>query len=224
MNQWYCAVERGYTIFARAYAPQEEAPSVFQQEGQTLVACMQAGVLRPHTIIRIDYHVSANEFLPPSPSSQKVGIFTVWFVFEDVVKAAGMWLALRSGGALLLLHNTKSRIVAALGLFKPRLVTSTLIHSGKFHYARDAHWDDIARVKALGLPIAPAPMDDRTRWRLWVFNHTPPVDPETQDATIAKLARASDTLARESADPDDREYWRLFREALERDNNPRCNA
>jgi hypothetical protein len=220
MDQWYFKVKRDYAMFARAYVPREEAPSVFQQEGQTLVARMQTGVLRPHTIIRIDYHVSANDL----PFSQEVGTFTVWFVFEDVVKAAGMWLALRSGGALLLLHNTKSRSVAALGLFKPRLVTSTLIHSGKFHYASNARWDDIAKVKALGLPVAPAPMDDYTRWRLWVFNHTPPVDPETQAATVAKLARAADTLERESADPDDREYWQLFREALERDNNPRCNA
>lgn len=205
----YCDVKPGYTIIARGYVPREEAPSVFQQEGQTLVAFMQAGLLRTFAIIRIDYYVSANERLPPSPFSQKVGTFTVWFVFEDVVKAAGMWLALRSGGALLLLHNTKLRSVDALGLFKPRLVTSTLIHSGKFHYAHDAHWHDIARVKALGLPIAPAPIDDHTRWRLWVVNHMP--RPTRED--VDKLVRAADVLSRESKDPDDREYWRLFREA-----------
>jgi hypothetical protein len=225
MDQWYFATTRSYTVFARAYAPCEEKQRAFRQVGETLVARMQAGVLRPHTIIRIDYHVSTDALCRPLRKiDASLSTLTVWLIFEDVVKAAAMWLGLRIGGALQLLTKLKTRYTAALGLFEPQIVTSTVVQTQAFWAAREARPHDIIMLKAMGIPLASASMDDSTRARLWVPDLIQAADAEAQAAAKAKLARAADTLERESADPDDREYWRLFREALERDNNPRCNA
>jgi hypothetical protein len=96
-----------------------------------------------------------------------------------------------------------------------------VIQSGAFYAAREARRRDVALLEAMGVPVSREPLDDHTRGQLWVINHFPTAGAETRAADAARVARALDTLERESADPDVREWCQLMREALERHDNTR---
>ena len=239
MDQWYAKVKRDHILIARAYASceeVEETPREYRRAaGDTLVVGFQAGVFRPFTIIRIDHHVATDALRRLTTFGRRkwqldvhLDRVTTWRVFDNVVKAADAWRRLRAalprpvaGGGLPVFADYLKRRMVTLGPFAPRIVTETLICAGAFRAARDAHWHDIAMLNASGVTVAREPMDEHTRERLWVIDLIPVVDAETHAATMAKLARALDMLARESADPGDREWCQLRREAL---NNTRRNG
>jgi hypothetical protein len=239
MGQWRCAVERDHTVIARSYAQPcagvegiEETPRKYRRAaGDTLVVSQYAGVFRTCTIIRLDCHVFTDALrrLPPFSGwkwSMDVHLnrLTTWLVYENAAKAAAEWLRLRMGGRLPPIVDLRKRVLWKVGPYPPRIVTSTLILAGSFWCARDAHWHDIATLRAMRIHVAHKPMDDSLRRDLWVPNLIPAADAETHTAAVAKLARALDTLERESTDPDTRLWCRLMREALERDNDTHRNA
>jgi hypothetical protein len=229
-DHWHRAIKRGQLLITCVHAPVEgckETPREDRRAGDVQVLGLEAGMFRTWTIIRLDCHVWTDAMQQPTPFGRckyTLGVhlnkFTAWLMFYDPTRAADVWLRLTGGGKLRFIMDIPWATVAALGPFEPRLVTGgTLLHFGTFWRDREAHWEDVAKVKAMGIRVPREPLDDFTRRQLWVPDLIPRADAETEAAAMAALARALDTLERESADPDTRERCRLTREALERQHS-----
>src|SRR5882757_6232168 len=129
MDQWRCAVKRDHGVFMRAYASceeVEETPREYRRAGDMLVVGAQAGVFRPFTIIRIDYHVSADALRRLTPFGDwdldvQRDRLTAWLVFWDVDKAAAAWLRLRAD--LPVISSSSKRRGVTIGPYETRIVT-----------------------------------------------------------------------------------------------------
>jgi len=200
MDQWRYAVKRDHALFMRAYAACEEVEETPREhrraKGDMLVVGAQAGVFRPFTIIRIDYHVATDALRRLTPFGDweldvQLDRLTAWLVFWDVDKAAAAWLRLRAPEDALLpvIATSSKRRVAAIGPGEPRIVTSALLHFGTFAAAADANVEDVTALQAMGIGVSLDLMDDTTRGELWVFDQLPPA---AEVAAMAKVAGALD--------------------------------